>query len=69
LRGDISFSTLSGCCFILLADLSALNSLEQSDTLRMRIPMIDMMGTPLNILVVDDELNIRGLYFGIEEMI
>jgi hypothetical protein len=25
----------------------------------MRIPMIDMMGTPLNILVVDDELNIR----------
>jgi len=35
----------------------------------MRIPVIDMTGTPLNILVVDDELNIRGLYFGIEEMI
>jgi len=31
--------------------------------------MIDMTGTPLNILVVDDKLNIRGLYFGIEEMI
>jgi NtrC-family two-component system response regulator AlgB len=25
----------------------------------MRIPMIDMTGNPLNILVVDDELNIR----------